>query len=495
MPPTNILWITCDEMKASALSVYGNDLVSMPASERLASEGVTFRQAFCQIGKCIPVRSTFLTGRYPHVDGMRTMSRADFSEGNFTLLSRDDPSLLTWLREENPAVRHDGASRGAGYRFAIAGKNHVTDPQTARELFEPLPPLRRPVEPAFHNPGDLFERAYFAGRVRDDYDRESFRDTIAVDRMIRFLEQRRDRAPFLALLDIGEPHPVYKEWPGLLDDLPLNEIPLPPRVAIEEAPGPQRAWRESHDIEELTDDQRRRIIRAYWTQCVFADRLVGRVLDALDRLDLTENTLVVFSSDHGDFAGEHGCFEKWDTVFLDAIVRVPLILRLPGRLPPGRSVDALTEMIDVPATIVDLLARKHPPTLQGRSLLPLLDGRTATHKEAVFAQGGVEPRAVANPGRNYREKLAKPYWGKQRTLIEHPDALSRAHMVRTRRHKLVYRLLGSHELYDLCRDPWELSNVYGQPEYADTVRELEGRLLHFLVEHEQDRPAIRELWA
>jgi arylsulfatase A-like enzyme len=153
MPPktktpatANVLWITCDEMKASALSVYGNRQLSMPATERLAREGVVVRQAFTQIGKCIPVRSTFLTGRYPHVDGMRTMSRRDFSAGNFMLLSQDDPSLLTWLRDE-------------GYRLAITGKNHVTQPEATREFFEEIPQLRKPVAPTYHSPGELCERA------------------------------------------------------------------------------------------------------------------------------------------------------------------------------------------------------------------------------------------------------------------------------------------------------------------------------------------------
>jgi hypothetical protein len=143
-----------------------------------------------------------------------------------------------------------------------------------------------------------------------------------------------------------------------------------------------------------------------------------------------------------------------------------------------------------------LLGKPVPPTVQGTSLLPLIDNPSHPHKDAVFSQGGVEPEATRTPGRDYETQLgARPYWNKQRTLIEHPDALVRAHMVRTGRHKLIYRLMGDHEFYDLVEDPDELDNRYGREEYAEEIARLERRLLRFFVEYQTNIPVIEELWA
>ncbi len=477
----NVLWITCDEMQARAASIYGNRLVKMPATERLAREGVVFEQAHVQMPKCIPVRPMMMMGRYAHVDGLRAMSSRDFSGDGFMLLRPQDPSLLRWLKED-------------GYAVESAGVNHVMHHEESKAFFVNTPSPRKAVAPNFEKPSEMAQRAYFAGRVSEDYDWESFSDTVATEKMIDFIEAHREKS-FFGVLDIREPHPVYKEWPGLLDDLPLEDVPLPPRPDLDDCTEPIRAWRESHDIENLTDQERRRILRAYWSQCIFADALVGRVLDTLDRLELTEKTLIIWSADHADFAGMYGCYEKWDTALYDCITHVPLVMRLPGVLPRGRRVENLVEIVDVAPTVMDILGLELPATIQGRSLLPLAKGETTEHKKAVFSQGGVEPSATRRPGLEYETKLQKPYFGKQRTLIEHPQALERAVMVRTETHKLIYRLNGSHEFYDLKKDPDELENRYGEAEYANVQRDLERRILHFFIEHQADLPVITELWA
>jgi choline-sulfatase len=480
MNPIHVLLITCDEMRASALSCYGNDRIAMPAFERMARQGVRFEQAHTQIPKCIPTRGLMLTGRYAHCDGLRTMSRRDFAGDRFMLLRRNTPSLLSWLGQ-------------AGYDIALAGKNHVLRFADAEEVFTPLPPRRPPQRPSYSQAAPEWTRAYFAGRVADDYDPDRFTDAVAVERTVAFLEARRDR-PFFALCDIGEPHPPYKEWPGLVDHIPLEDVPLPPRPDLPDAPGPIRAWREAHGIEDLPDDDRRRILRAYWSQCLYADRLVGRLLDALDRLELAESTLVILCADHGDFAGSFGCFEKWDTALYDCITRVPLLVRCPGTIPPGRVEGSPVEMIDLAPTVLDALGMERPASIHGRSLLDLLTGRCGP-REAVFSQGGVEPEALRRIGSDFREKIPPCYHGKQRTLLSHPRALLRAHMVRTPTHKLIHRLTGDHELYDLTDDPSEQRNRFDDEALAGVQADLQRRLLDFLVRYQPDEPAIEEIWA
>lgn len=480
----NILWITCDELRASAVPGFGKSVLPyrLPGFERLAAEGTRFSQCHVQVPKCIPMRGQFLTGRYPHADGLRTMSRAHFSGDHFMLLRKDSPSLLRWLKD-------------AGYAVGLTGKNHVLRFSEADELFDPIPAGPEKGQPvSCEGSKSEWTRAYFAGRVCDDYDRETFADTRHAEGIIRFIEAHADR-PFFALCDIGEPHPPYKEWPEYADDIPLGEVPLPPRPEMGGASPVIQALRRAHDNEALPDEDRRRILRAYWSQTRFADSLVQRILDALDRLRLADNTLVILGSDHGDFAGHYGCFEKWDTALYDCITHVPLVMRLPGKLPGGTDVTGLVEGIDIAPTILELLGMKIPDTIHGQSLLPLADGRESASKKVVFSQGGLEPSATLRPGRDYQDRIPPFYYGKQETLIQCPEALQRAHMVRSKTHKLIYRLDGRHELYDLQADPEELHNRYGETASTAIVSDLEKRLLEFFVRYQVDTPAIRELWA
>ncbi|NJK90764.1 MAG: sulfatase-like hydrolase/transferase [Blastochloris sp.] len=329
---------------------------------------------------------------------------------------------------------------------------------------------------------------------REDYDPETYQDSASARQTMQFLESVGED-PFFALIDIGEPHPPYKEWPGILDDLALDEVTLPPYPELEESHPVVQAWRKSHGVEALTEMDRKRLLRAYWSQAMFADRLVGRLLDKLDELGLAQNTLVVWGSDHGDFIGEFGCYEKWDNALYDCLTQVPLVMRLPRVLPPGERKAALVELIDVAPTILEICEMPVPEWMHGRSLLALAQGRTERHKEVVFSQGGVEPVAVRKPGQDYLKRLNPSYYGKQRTLIEHPEALIRAHMVRTETHKLIYRLTGDHELYDLVADPGELVNRYGDAALAELQMSLQLKLLEFFATYQQDQPAIRELWA
>jgi arylsulfatase A-like enzyme len=480
----NVLWITCDEMKANALSVYGNKGIKLPAMERLASEGVVFEKNFVQVPKCIPSRPSMLTGRYAHVDGLRAMSTECFKGNGWMTLNATAPSLITWLKKD-------------GYKIDIFGKNHWIRHEAENDLLDRKPEsIQAKTQPPLLEvePPEIMQRAYFAGRVSPEYDRETFSDSVSVDRTIRFMEQNRNE-PFFALLDIGQPHPPYYEWPEFADDIPLDLVPVPPCRPLTEMPMVEQAIRRTFDVEDLSDDQRRRIVRAYWSQCRFADNLVGRVLDAIERLGLVEETLVIYNADHGDFAGEHNCYEKWDTALLDCITQVPLVMRLPGVISKNKRIEELTEQVDITPTILEALAKAIPDSIQGKSLLALIKGETDIHKDAVFSQGGVESCATQKPGLDYQSKLRKPYWNKQKTLIDYPEALMRSHMVRTKEHKLIYRLNGEHEFYDLTKDPEELNNVYGHADTQDAIVCLEKKLLHFFVKNQNDMPQIDELWA
>ncbi len=477
----NILWITCDEMKAKAIRPYANKYVPVPAIERIASEGVIFMNNFVQVPKCIPSRPSMLSSRYPHLDGLRTMSTESFNGTGWMTLSETSPNLLKWLKEKK-------------YRTAIFGKNHWIRPEAEQTLLDRFSCAGDPFPKVLSEPEEILHRAYFGNTVDPNYDRKNFVDELSVSEAIKFMNESK-KQNFCVLLDISQPHPPYFEWPEFADDIPLSEISIPSAVAVEKAPIVEQAIRKTFDVENLSDEQKRKIIRAYWSQCRYADSLIKRVLDFLETSKLVKNTFLIITSDHGDFAGEHNCYEKWDTSFLDCIVHVPLLMRFPGILPKSLKINSLTEHVDIVPTILEIMNQNIPATVNGKSLLPLMKNPYLEHKKAVFSQGGVEPNAVLKSGTDYRSKLIKPYWNKQKTIIDFPETLLRSHMVRTKTYKLIYRLSGDHELYNLVNDPDEINNIYKKPGTEKILSEMKDLLLDFFVQNQTQIPVIEELWA
>lgn len=483
--PLNILWITCDEMKWSALPVHGNSFTSMPAAERLAREGVVFDNAFCQMPKCVPSRCSMLTGRYPHVDGFRTLKgrtdaphHAEVDENDLVALYENTPNLIPLIRE-------------AGYRTCLLGKNHIVEWNLHKKWFDQTPSWNFRKVPILETRPDL-RRASFGGAIPTDFPLREHFDAVTADEAISFIENANGR-PLFGLIDMSLPHPTYFEIPSMpVTQKPLGDIPLPPSPPLEDAPFVERCLRESKDLEHLAPDDRRRIVRAYHSMCEFADRQVERILNALDASGLAESTLVIFSSDHGDFAGEHNCYEKWDTSFLECIVHVPLIMRLPGRLPAGRRVSALVELIDIMPTVCELAGLDTPRYVQGRSLLPVATGQSEVHRNFAFCEGGVEPE-LARRAAPINTRGADPT--KQQVLASYPETLFRAKMIRTERFKYVYRFEGEDELYDLIQDPHELVNRIQDPLLKDELGRMKDRLLRHLVESESKMPDISQCFA
>ncbi len=479
-PPLNILWLTCDEMKSSALPVYGNPFTSMPAVERLAREGVVFENAFCQIPKCVPSRCSMLTGRYPHVDGFRTLrgrtSPPPFDEtdiNDMVALYENTPNLIPLVRE-------------AGYRTCLLGKNHIVEWNLHRKWFDQTPSWDFERVPKLESREDM-RRASYEGPVPRDFSLERHFDFVTASEAIDFIRTSNGR-PFFGLVDMSLPHPSYHEFPTMpAGGIPLEDIPEAPVARLEDAPFVERCLRESKDLEHLSVDDRRRIIRAYYSMCEFADLQVGRILNALDEEGLAENTLVILTSDHGDFAAEHGCYEKWDTSFYDCITHVPLILRLPGRFPVGRRVRSMVELVDLMPTLCELTGIPVPGYVQGKSLLPVAVGTTDEHREFAFCEGGVEPE-LAYRAAPAGTSGADP--AKQQVLERFPEALFRAKMIRTERFKYIYRITGGCEFYDLQADPHELVNRIDDPLMAEEIRRMKDRLLRHLVESESKMPEI-----
>jgi choline-sulfatase len=485
----NVLWIATDSVKASALPQYGNAAAVAPAAERIAERGVVFTHAFCQMPKCVPSRPSQLSGRYPHVDGLRALSgktEAEEEAWHFVLTGRI-PNLAALLK-------------GRGYVLCHKGPNHLCSPEMYRKWFDvgmDFDTGRGGARPSGED-DPVSVRMQYGGAVPADFDVEGLWDAEAARQMCDFLRgvgQER----FFAYLDLRIAHPPYFQWPPFAERYAGVEVDVPAKSLLEKAPWTERVYRETYGLEDVAPERWADLMRAYWCGVSLADMFAGRVLDALEEAGLGEDTVVVLSADHGDFAGEHGCVEKHDVFLYDCLARLPLIISLPGGRGAGGRCDALVELIDIAPTLAELCGLGVPRSMQGRSLVPLIDGRTAEHRDAVFAMGGVEREAIdrrAVADERYWERFkGGQYERKQQVILDEPDFMMRAKMVRTRTHKLVYRLNGHHELYDLERDPLELENRADDPGYAVVRTALQERLLRWCIESETNLPLIDQVWA
>ena len=502
MPHTNILLITADEMRADCTGFMGNPDIRTPHLDNLAQGGTVLDNHFAPFPKCVPSRCAMHTGRHPHTDGLRTVMPDNH-------LPKGDPTLGEFLREQ-------------GYETAVLGLNHVwkaewfygegtnknkksagvvdyhsfTEGAMADCLKQSYPfPAGKP-RPLSGHPG--LPETGFTGLTTGEAG--NFSDQHRAEQARAYLEEIRDPAkPFFLQVNFGKPHPPYaihEPWYSLYDPASLRPFPyaLPENAPL--ALRAQRQWRLGEDVPE---EDLREMQAVYYGMISFIDEQVGTIMAALDRAGLRDNTLVLFLSDHGDYAGQYGICEKWDGSLQDCLLHVPALVAGPG-IPRGQRRGSFSEMVDLAPTILDYLDLTKPDdwTWHGESLLPVL-AKDAPGKETVFASGGHE--------KAMRDRFVTPAWsekngipmkatqGKQLTYQECPDAMARCKMVRTHEWKLVIRETGDNELYHLREDPSETRNLYPTGKYEEVIRDLQERLLIWTLQTDPDRPFLAEFGA
>jgi arylsulfatase A-like enzyme len=267
-----------------------------------------------------------------------------------------------------------------------------------------------------------------------------------------------------------------------------DQVELPPWRDGEFAPegGAPERNRVLHEMLGVRGDARHDVLglmAAYHGMVRFADDGVGQILDALDALDLTRRTIVVYCSDHGDFMGEHGMQCKGGA-FYDCLTRVPLIVSWPGRVPEGQRDDSMVSLIDVVPTLLELQGLDRPASMHGT---PLPTATSAGPRDAAYAEYG----AGGPPFRLTDLRAMDRPWGR-RTLIDSlrwREAEGRRKMVRTRHWKYVHDPMGDRdELYDLRRDPGELVNVVDESRHARVLADMRLRLADWSIRTEDSRP-------
>jgi arylsulfatase A-like enzyme len=454
----NILLIFSDDHAAHAVGCYGSKINQTPSLDRIARQGMRFSNCLCTNALCGPSRAVVLTGKYSHLNGF-------FKNGD-----RFDGSQQTM-----PKLLH-----GAGYQTAIIGKWHLETDPTGFDYWNIL-----------IGQGPYYNPPMIENGTRRKY--EGYTTDVITDLTLDFLQHKRqpDR-PFLVMYQHKAPHREWQPDPkrfglykdakipepdNLFDDYSgrgkaartqemtiarhLNDLDLkltPPKGLTDAQLAPWlAAYNEENEAfqkaglegDALVRWRYQRYIKDY-LRCIAAiDDNVGRVLDYLDESGLADNTVVIYSSDQGFFLGEHGWFDK--RFMYEESLRMPLMVRWPGKTKPGSINHELVSNLDFAETLLEMAGVAVPSDMQGRSLVPLLAGQA--------------------PG-DWRQSHYYHYY-------EYPavHSVQRHYGVRTARHKLMYFYqLDEWELYDLEKDAREMHSVYEDPQYAGVVRELKVEL-------------------
>jgi arylsulfatase A-like enzyme len=470
--PLNILLILTDQHRYDALGCYGAPTCRTPNIDSLAARGVRFDTAYTPCTPCSPARASLFTGLYPHKHRVT---------GNNSVLDPALPNLASELR-------------GAGYNLGYAGKWHVDEAtlptdhgfvgkdfpgygypagagfikgmrwaQGQKQVLPHYPAYLKEhgYEPpevleAFYgdNPGKQNQEIYAlqSGNIETNFEYMVSEDTIDLLRQMQDARVRTGQ-PFFMWTNFWGPH-----TPCLLPE-PYYSMYDP--SAIPEEPSFGETWEKKPRVHELHERMWglssggwaswREIVARYWGYVTMIDDLVGRILDELDRLGLAEDTLVVFSADHGDMMGAHRLNEKGPYAY-EQCFRVPMLAAHPACRAPGSACSEFVYLHDLFPTLLDVAGRPLPDAPDSRSVLDyMLNADVPPRRRSVY------------------------------TMYDRMAFHFELRMVRTKTHKLVYNHVDIGELYDLVSDPWELHNLIDVPEAKPAKDELLGLMREHML--------------
>ena len=431
----NVLFIAVDDMNCD-LACYGNGIVKSPNIDKLAARGVKFDRAYCQFPLCSPTRSSLMTGLRPDTTRVFDL-QYHFRQGL--------PDVVT-LPQTFMKNGYWAARVGKIYHYGNPGDigtSGLDDPASWQEFYNPAGMDKTTLEPEFENFTPQRGLGSAMGQLADKkYRDEDHTDGKVATQAIELLEKHKNE-PFFLAVGFYKPHTPYIAPQKYFDLYPLEKIEVPKMPAGYEKTVPASALLSTKPWPNFGTTHEQAVLskRAYYAAISFVDAQIGRVLDALDRLGLAKNTVIVIWSDHGYSLGTHGLWMK-QSCFEDS-AHVPLILAGPG-IKAGTPSPRLVEFVDLYPTLADLAGLKAPSNLAGVSLRPLLTNPNAPWDRPAFTQverGGYPGHSVRTPKWRYTE------WddGKQGT-----------------------------ELYDEEKDPGEMKNLAGDAKYAATIAELKA---------------------
>lgn len=464
--PANIVFIMSDDHAWQAISAYGSNRNVTPNIDRIANEGLVFDRYFVENSICAPSRAAILTGTFSHLHGIPTNAeRFDGTQPTFPALAQE-----------------------AGYQTALVGKWHLKSEPVGFDYYERLVGQGPYYRPNMVRDGEKV--------VHEGYTTEVITE-LAVD----WLEEGRDPdKPFILMMqhkaphrnwmpnrahindmdgvDLPEPDTLFDDYAGrgsasTMQEMTIRDHLTPADLKLEMPEWMMRmteeeraTWDDAYqprneafealglEGEDLLRWKYQRYAKDYLRCIASVDDSVGVVLDTLDELGLSEDTIVVYTSDQGWYLGEHGWYDKrW---MYEESFRTPMMIRWPGVIEPGRRTDLLCQNIDLAPTFLDVVGVEAPKRMQGESLVRILEAADDTEVEDI----------------GWRDALYYRYYES-----EGPHTVPKHEGVRTRRWKLIdFHEIGEVEMYDLDNDPDEMNSIADDPEHAATRARLETLL-------------------
>lgn len=481
----NILLLMTDQQRFDALGCAGNPHIKTPHLDRLAENGALFETCYVQNPICSPSRASFATGLYPHSHGLWA---------NGVSLRGDMPLISKTLAE-------------AGYDCGMAGKQHLAPCANGAEprlddgyrVYKwSHDPIHRSLENSYHrwleekhpaiwaglgqNAGESAEAGNVAkgATAVDTLPVEAHYSHWIADEAIAFIGAAREQ-PFYFMANFFDPHHPFGAPKPFRDLYDADALP-PPSGNLAELGGKPSVQREYHDksygghapgFAEYSEAELREARAGYYAMVSMIDAEVGRILKALEDAGQIDDTLVIFTSDHGEMLGDHAIMLKGPMLY-DALVRVPLIVSWPGRVRPGQRLSEIVQNIDLTATLADVAGVDRE--MQGESLLPLVAGGAASEwRDWALAEYRDSGHGASPPVHT--------------TMLRHKDM------------KLVVwhgspatQRVRDGELYDLANDPRELANLYHDPAWRDERERMKDMLLDVMEATEWPRPERTAQW-
>ena len=447
----NILMIMSDEHNAGVTGCYGNEIVRTPSLDLLAKRGITFEDCYCNSPLCVPSRLSFTSGKY--------ISRVGAWNNSCWLPSDDYPSLPRILN-------------ATGYESFLCGKMHYD--RTRRygftEIGGNMNNGNKNGKGSRRAPDNLTPKDGISNRFNDFYTADDSsiltHDRKVTAATVDFLENRRDDdKPFFLFAGYLAPHfPLIvpqEYWKVYEGKVPMPEIPA---GHLESQVRNHKHLRTGFNVEDVPDDIVRKGRELYYGLTQWLDDEIAKVLEALHDSGLSEDTLVIYTTDHGENIGEHGLW--WKNCMYEHAARVPLIVSWPARFKRGQRRKGACSLVDLNRTIADLAGAKVPADWDGDSMVRWMDRPESDWKDFAVSE-------------YYAHNIASGYA-----------------MLRKGRYKYVYHTPADaehpaeRELYDLDNDPGEFDNLAGNPDYSDRIATMHAFLVNELGA-DPDRTELR----
>jgi len=439
--PPNVLFIISDDLTLNALSCYGNQVCQTPNIDRIAARGVRFTRAYCQATYCGPSRASFLTGYYPHATGVLGYKSPRPAIGDRTTWPQHFKSAGYYTARVSK-IYHMGVPGGIE-----EGGDGADDPLSWTERFNSPGPEWKAAgagETLEGNPDG--KKPVVGGNtfvvVEADGDDLVHSDGKTAERAVELIGKQTDR-PFFLAVGFVRPHVPFVAPRNYFEPfLPYSSMKLPPKIPgdWDDIPKPGINYKTSRNMK-MDVRRQKKAVGGYYASVAYMDAQVGKVLDALEASGKADNTIIIFTSDHGYHLGEH---DFWAKVSLhEESATVPLIISVPGKTPAVS--DSLVELIDLFPTVSALCGLEIPERIQGMDISSVLDSPESSVRTASFC--------VAPSRKGFL--LREDRWA----YIQYKEDAS-----------------GGRELFDMEQDPLQYTNLAEKDDYAEVVERLQDQL-------------------